>query len=198
MRKLLVGLILSIITLFAFSGCTVKLAPEQQIPQAKKVEKVNHELSKEKQREIQKKYFEYQASLVTGVVSLAFNAAKKSEYYKDLENKNVDMSHEKMYDCKISQLFGNFPEEYFHNMFVVSNKRIAHKPVSVALNMNDVNEFKVYKNDIYDHKDGGYGIAITDPNSDLDNLTGIRYKCTKVKNFIFKPDNYKPVYNTNE
>ncbi|MDO9206750.1 MAG: hypothetical protein Q7T91_00730 [Sulfuricurvum sp.] len=185
---------LSIGAILLLSGCTAKLASEVEIPPAPKVEKMNHELTIENQREIQRKYFEYQDGLVAGLYTAITNKIEKNNYYEELKTKDVDMSHEKMYDCKISQMLGNFPDKYFHNMFVVSNKRKVNHGVSVALNKNDVNDFIVYKTGIYDHKDGGYGIAIVGSNSSLDNVIAVRYKCEKVNNTIFKSDDHRPTY----
>jgi hypothetical protein len=184
------------LSVILFSGCTAKLSPETQIPPEPKIEKTNYELSLVKQREIQKKYFEYQDSLVVGVITLTQNSIEKTKYYEELQTKDVDMSHEKIYDCKISKMFGKFPDRYFHNMLVVSNKRTVTKNVSIALNRNDVNDFIVYKDSyIYDDKDGGYGIAIVDfTNNDLDNVIAIRYKCEKIENILFKSENYRPIY----
>lgn len=195
MNKIITIISICFITIF-FSGCTAKLAQKSLIPPAPKVDKMNHMLTIEKQYEIQKKYFEYQDNLVTGIFTLAKNGMQKSKYNRDLKAQDVDLSHEKVYDCKISEMFGKFPDKYFHSMFVISNKRQVNKDISVALNKNNVNEFIVYKDAaIYDHKDGGYGFAIVDLSKlDLDNVIAIRYRCKKVKNNIFKSDIHKPTY----
>ena len=198
MKKIIAASFFGFIVI-VFNGCTAKLAPEMVIPPAPQVEKMNHELTIDNQREIQKKYFEYKDDFVVGLITLTSNIVNKNNYYEELKTKDVDMSHEKIYDCKISQMLGNFPGKYFHNMFVVSNKRILNKAVSVALNKNDVNDFIVYDKiydhtSIYDHKDGGYGFTVNKLPFDLNNLITIRYKCEKVSNTIFKPDDYRPVY----
>lgn len=189
-------IVLSFIAGILLSGCTAKLAPETQIPPEHQVEKINQNLSIETQRKIQKEYFRYQNNLVTGLFTAAENAIERSNYNKSLTVENTNMQKEKVYECKISQKFGEYEKPFYHNVYLVSNLREAIKPISIAINKNDVEQYMVYPGfGVYEHKDGGYGIAIVDhEKSELSNVIEIRYRCNKIKNTLFKEDNYMPSY----
>lgn len=182
-------------TAIFFSGCSAKMAPKTKIPPAPKVKNIDQNLSLNTQRKIQKEYFKYQNNLVTGVITAAINIKDRNEYYNSL--KNTDMQKERLYECKINEMRGNYGKPFFHEMFLVSNLRTPNKEVSIAIHKYNVEQYLVYKNGILGTKDGGYtffDIDVDNKDAGLKNVIAIFYKCKRIKNTLFKKDDFIPSY----
>jgi len=184
MRKVIFSSLL--VTSVALTGCAVNLAEEKPIPPAPIVKNPIHSLSEVNKKEITEKFLAYQAATAVGIASILTSLADARSYDPSV----VDMAKIDVYDCQISRILGDYNESYFHRGFLIS--RTQHKSMyddkdrSVLMNYNNVNDYKVYEDvGVYEHKDGGFGIAIVDHNSPMSNLVAINYKCDLVPNKLF-------------
>jgi hypothetical protein len=163
----------------------MNLAKEQPIPPAPIVKNINHSLSEQIKAEISKKFSAYHDRMVIGQGSALANLIGKASHNDDVNMKEVILN-----DCNVSRMLGNYQEPFFHRAFAMSyteSKVLASdKSRIILMNYNNVNDYKVYEDlDLYEHKDGGFGIAIIAKDLDLSNIVGINYKCKIVPNTIF-------------
>ena len=113
------------------------------------------------------------------------NKIEKSNY----EVNDMNMQNETMFDCTISRMTGQYIEPYFYRVLAMhsfQDAMIGTKSKLILMNYNDVNEYIIHrKKEIYQHKDGGFGISIIATEFDLSAIVGINYRCKAVENKLF-------------
>jgi hypothetical protein len=164
----------------------MNLAKEQPIPPAPIVKNINHTLSEKVKAEVSQKISAYHDRMVIGMGTALVNLIGRASHNDDA----TDMKTVTLYDCNVSRMVGDYQESFFHRAFAISKTEIkamqSDKNRIILMNYNDVNEYKVYEdNDLYKHKDGGFGIAVVAKDLDLSNVVAINYKCQIVPNTIF-------------